>query len=531
MNTDRSLLILALCGLILAPYSVSAQGAIEGTVTFWGDAGGGTEIEIGAFPSLNGPPDEVVYVPVSGGAYSIPISDGTYYVAALMAPDGNFGPPRPEDVFVWYDANGDGITDQVTVSGGAATGIDIDLGFVYVDIDATGGNNGSSWSDAFTDLQDGIDLAVSGIDVWVAEGTYVPGTNRTDSFLPKPGVRVCGGFTGTETNRTERDWNAHPAILSGEIGSPSTTADNSYHVFNAATASPTAILDGVTITAGRADGTAPYDHGAGVQARGGGVTLANATVSGNYATTYGGGAAALLGGTIKAYNTYFTNNTAQNFEGGGYYANIASAQPQTLVNCVFTGNYAWRGGGVLLTGAGIPPVMVNLSLSDNTAGGEGGGLHTNSSQSIVFVNSIFWDNTSNSGVGHQISAFGGTAAPTVNYGIVEAGWATGSNILDVNPSFADAELRINLDSPAIDAGDTYAVPPDLHDADGDNFTDGPVGVDRDFHDRFVGVPYIPDTGVCNPEDEPIDMGAYEAEDYDLLFFDGFESGDTSAWSG
>ena len=73
---------------------------------------------------------------------------------------------------------------------------------------------------------------------------------------------------------------------------------------------------------------------------------------------------------------------------------------------------------------------------------------------------------------------------------------------------------LQADSPAIDAGDTYAVPPDLHDADGDNFTDGPVGVDRDFHDRFVGVPYIPDTGVCNPEDEPIDLHQLDTSEHD-----------------
>jgi len=106
----------------------------------------------------------------------------------------------------------------------------------------------------------------------------------------------------------------------------------------------------------------------------------------------------------------------------------------------------------------------------------------------------------------------------------------GTHVLDQDPSFADTDLRINLDSPAIDAGDNAAVPIDIHDVNGDHFTHEQVRLDRDFNDRFVEVPYIPNTGNYPPEDEPIDMGAYEAEDYDLLFFDNFEDGDTGNWS-
>ena len=45
----------------------------------------------------------------------------------------------------------------------------------YVDADATsGGNNGSSWADAFTELQPALDAALSGDQIWVAAGS----TNR-----------------------------------------------------------------------------------------------------------------------------------------------------------------------------------------------------------------------------------------------------------------------------------------------------------------------------------------------------------------
>ena len=48
---------------------------------------------------------------------------------------------------------------------------------IYVDVDVSGGSdNGSSWSNAFNDLQEALDIAVAGRDIWVAAGTYYPTT-------------------------------------------------------------------------------------------------------------------------------------------------------------------------------------------------------------------------------------------------------------------------------------------------------------------------------------------------------------------
>ena len=44
---------------------------------------------------------------------------------------------------------------------------------IYVDADATGLNDGSSWADAFNDLQDAIASSTSGDSIWVADGTYL----------------------------------------------------------------------------------------------------------------------------------------------------------------------------------------------------------------------------------------------------------------------------------------------------------------------------------------------------------------------
>ena len=73
---------------------------------------------------------------------------------------------------------------------------------VYVDKDnASGTENGQSWATAYVTVQEGIDAAAArgGGEVWVAEGVYGEAvTMRSD-------VQVYGGFSGSETEREERD--------------------------------------------------------------------------------------------------------------------------------------------------------------------------------------------------------------------------------------------------------------------------------------------------------------------------------------
>src|SRR5436309_3275359 len=100
----------------------------------------------------------------------------------------------------------------------------------YVNAAATGANSGASWSDAYTDLQSALAATQSGDEIWVAAGTYKPttGTDRTKSFVMKTGVGIYGGFTGSETARSQRNLTATTTTLSGEIGATG-TYNNSYH--------------------------------------------------------------------------------------------------------------------------------------------------------------------------------------------------------------------------------------------------------------------------------------------------------------
>ena len=76
---------------------------------------------------------------------------------------------------------------------------------IYVNDDATGNGNGHSWANAMTSLTDALDLAAksNGVvqEIWVANGTYKASVNiRTNAFVIPSGVKVYGGFAGTETS-------------------------------------------------------------------------------------------------------------------------------------------------------------------------------------------------------------------------------------------------------------------------------------------------------------------------------------------
>ncbi|GAF99374.1 unnamed protein product, partial [marine sediment metagenome] len=194
---------------------------------------------------------------------------------------------------------------------------------IYVDAGATGANNGTSWADAYNYLQDALYKPPSGGDqIWVAEGTYKPdedeGANvdpndRTETFQLINGVEIYGGFASSETSLDERDWQTNETILSGEIGAVG-SSENSYHVVTGSGTDATAVLDGFTITAGKANGSYPHYCGAGMYNNSGSPTVVNCTFSGNSATG----------------------------SGGGMYNNESSP---TVTNCTFSGNEAEGDGG------------------------------------------------------------------------------------------------------------------------------------------------------------------------------------------
>lgn len=180
---------------------------------------------------------------------------------------------------------------------------------VYVDADAVGANNGTSWADAYTDLATAItNTCPGGGEVWVADGTYYPTTmtDRNVSFDLCDDLELYGGFVGTETMLSERDFATNITILSGDIQQNGNSADFSYNVIKAISDGDNARVDGFTVT----DGNASLSPGS-VQAEGGGLHVENVSLT--IANCIFDGLSGSEGGGIyfSSTNAQITNTTVQ----------------------------------------------------------------------------------------------------------------------------------------------------------------------------------------------------------------------------
>lgn len=97
-----------------------------------------------------------------------------------------------------------------------------DVIFVNASARVTKASDGTSWERAFRDLQDALEVAQAGDEIWVAAGVYKPSrlTDPNDpltaTFNLLSGVSLYGGFAGWEWEREQRDPRENKTIFSGD---------------------------------------------------------------------------------------------------------------------------------------------------------------------------------------------------------------------------------------------------------------------------------------------------------------------------
>ena len=288
----------------------------------------------------------------------------------------------------------------------------------YVTPDGKNPVNGWEGSKTVVSLSTALTNAKAGDQIWVL-GFQDPSqlyVAPEGGFTVKSGVKLYGGFRGTERTIDERPTSGkapyftYRSVLSGDIKGDdvvdgtnmlypanSTRSDNATHVLSLDLTPkqssgnnntyPT-VVNGFTVIGGNADGTGEYGGGIyvfGANANGGGAYhIEKCFLLNNYAKE--GGGAIYVSSQVEATSTASTivdcvvyNNLAgvrsgsENLGGG---INIAGSG--TIVNSSIFNN---EGGGVLLS---EKAKAVNVTVARNTVMGIEGG---------VVSNSVIWGNS------------------------------------------------------------------------------------------------------------------------------------------
>ena len=361
----------------------------------------------------------------------------------------------------------------------------------YVDAAAPAGGNGDSWATAFNDFQDALDAAVTGDEIWVAKGFYPPSqpspltaslnTERDETFYFDKDLIIYGGFEGNETALEQRNLS---------FGFSNLISLDAFSIITAAGITEAFVLDGFTISGGKADqpqnaqfsfpqnrrvGGGWYEETA--SPTGVGATIVNCIFSNNLALEYGG--AMFIRSGMSITNCSFNGNSQTgdlfpSFYGGGAVVradNFGTPDNVVFTNCIFRDNTAAIHGGVAYNGAtGVTETMdfVNCTFTGNSAGQSNSVLYTFSNDGNnfnSFINCVIWDNDDTNGlIGGDLNDISNQPANvTIDYTLYQEtdcpeNVACGTNnIYNTNPQFVNStDLRLQIGSPAIDVGDNSA---------------------------------------------------------------------------
>jgi hypothetical protein len=344
----------------------------------------------------------------------------------------------------------------------------------YVQLNVTGANNGTSWNNAFSDLQNAINAANTGDEIWVAAGTYKPlqfvdatyQLPQDKTFYLNKNIKIYGGFSATETSLAERNSTLNVTTLSGDLNGDdvvtsngatltfTNNADNVYHVMITQNLTSEAVIDGFTIKGGNAaaqQGRVLSIYGA----AGGAIyngnsspTIKNCKFIENKALSYGGSICNWVTSSPILSNCLFSQSAGE--QAGAVY-NYSQSSPR-FTNCAFTQNFGSYAGAIYAQYL-CSLEITNCSFKGNV--GSGGAIYNHDGSIMSVRNSILWDNGSN-----EVHAYGNQ--PTFQNSIVKgsggsSNWNTSfgldsGNNLDTDPMFVNNFLELRVVSPAVNAG-------------------------------------------------------------------------------
>lgn len=348
---------------------------------------------------------------------------------------------------IYEDAAGADRIQDCTVDKGAyeftESTVAADVNVYYVTPNGSGTADGSSAKDAACamKLQMVLNAATVGDVVKIAKGDYYANTlsdpedPQSYTFVVPAGVTVEGGY---DNNFTGRDPFANETTLSAVADYRGQTV-NGYHAVTFGNGSETTIIDGVTLTGGKATSMV----GSGENTQGGGAIvpawghIRNCRVYGNEAVQGGGlylQPGALVSGTV------INKNTAE--EGAGIYASVPQPTEEGETQTV------------------KPAHVVSSTVTDNAATENAGGIYF-ADGGALFLNMVVWNNTASSD--NNIS--GPVYSTFTDTEMADASAANGNNFTEFYPfnySFVERfELPSNMVNTAMTSDeDLYFAGPE-----------------------------------------------------------------------
>lgn len=260
---------------------------------------------------------------------------------------------------------------------------------IYINKNATGTNNGSSWTNAYTTIELAFNNSIVGDKIWIAQGVYKPsGTLRTTAYSIPNGVEVYGSFIGNETSINQRDFsNGATTTLNGDINTVGVSTDNCYSVVKFTNVSNLTIFDGFKIINGYNNSSSTSSGGA-ISNIGGQPTIRNCDLIANYGSNGGAiGNSTTLANITTYINCKITNNSSS-LDGGAIYNNSGTLK---FFGCDISSNSAPYGGAINVQSDII--IIDRCTLSGNSASTNGGVIYLdNTSSKTEIYNSLLVGN-------------------------------------------------------------------------------------------------------------------------------------------